>query len=112
MSSFHPSRTLTNGGNAKKRRPAGDFADRLVAGWGWGSVRLDVDAGGDCFELADALLEVGQFDPTACRGQLGVSDLARELKPLVVEPGLPAPESGDAGQADRQEHADADHANR
>src|SRR4051812_48628089 len=62
--------------------------------------RSEVDAGGEGLELADPLLEIGQFDPlrhSACSRRRRLA-LGAELEPLQLEPALPAPQRG--GQKD------------
>src|SRR5215204_7156751 len=72
-------------------------------GQGWGRrPDSDVDPCSDGFELADPFPEVGQFYPARRGGKIMISDMAGEFEALIVQPGLPSPEAGNAGQADRE----------
>ena len=71
-------------------------------------VRLNVDPGGNGFQLADPFLQVRQFDSARCRGKSLFANVACKLEPLEVQPGLLSLETGDACQAHGEKDAGPD----
>ena len=94
------------------RRRGGRTASRLKRVWGdvrFGTDQLDIDAGGDRLELADAFAEVGDLDPAAGgRKRPVAAEGLGQLHLLELEPAVPGLEPCELGAAKPGDHACAD----
>src|SRR5437868_13672 len=72
----------------------------------------DIDAGCDRLELADALTQIRDFDPSAGRGKAAVAERLGQLHLLELEPAVPSLKPGPARRTHSDENARGKHSNR
>src|SRR3954464_906011 len=93
-------------GRRRLKKPRGHSGIRITSSKRWSEGRdldegLEVDAGGQRFELSDALLQIRHLDQLAGRAAALARDAASgKLEPLDVEPALPAAKPGEGGDAE------------
>src|SRR6185369_950259 len=73
---------------------------------------LQIDAGGDRFELADSLAQVGNLDPAGRGGKVAIAGVVGQLEALEVEPAIPRLEPGPARGAEAEDDAGAQQSDR
>src|SRR6476661_4017658 len=98
-----------------KRGDPGRGPDRLLVPRSGESARrgdLEIDTGGDCFELADALAKVRHLNPAGSGGQAAVGRVVRQLEPFQLQPTIPGLEACDARRRQSGENACRENANR
>src|SRR6059058_3634053 len=73
---------------------------------------LDVDSGGDRFELAHPLTQVGDLDPAARWREAAVAGLMGQFEALEFEPAIPGFQPRPACGGETDQHARAQYSHR